>query len=124
LSLLLDTHIYLWWLDSQLSREAHRLILESPDVFISAASLWEVGIKVSIGKLSVDLEAVASVEADGFQELPISVAHARYAASLPLHHRDPFDRMLVAQARLEGLTLVTADKRLSDYGGALHLVKR
>jgi PIN domain nuclease of toxin-antitoxin system len=117
--LLLDTHVYLWWLadDASLSEEARRAIADSRSVVhVSAASLWEVSIKEALGRLELDGSDLAEeIVANGFIELPVSAAHARAAAHLPPHHEDPFDRMLVAQARLEGLTLVTVSNQLASY---------
>jgi PIN domain nuclease of toxin-antitoxin system len=116
---LADTHALLWWLsdDQRLSERARALIAaaETPVMF-SAASIWEAEIKVSSGKLVVPDEWLAALEADRFLELPIAARHAREAARLPLLHRDPFDRMLVAQARLERLVVITADPKIADYG--------
>jgi PIN domain nuclease of toxin-antitoxin system len=116
--LLLDTHALLWWLDddARLDRAAADAIAEAEFVAVSAASAWEIGIKQSIGKLAGPDDLRAELATNGFAELPVSVTHALAAGALPPHHSDPFDRMLVAQARLEGLTLVTRDDRLADYG--------
>jgi PIN domain nuclease of toxin-antitoxin system len=116
--LLLDTHALLWWLndDARLGQSAAEAIAEGEIVAVSAASAWEIGIKQAIGKLSGPADLSAELVANGFTELPVTVAHALAAGELPPHHADPFDRMLVAQARLEGLTLVTRDDRLADYG--------
>jgi PIN domain nuclease of toxin-antitoxin system len=83
--------------------------------FVSAASAWEVAIKQAIGRLTLPEPFAVGIDASGFQRLPVGFEHAAEAASLPLHHTDPFDRMLVAQARLEGLTLVTHDRALAAY---------
>ena len=115
--LLLDTHVFLWWrADSRQLKTATRGAIASADlVFVSAATAWEAGIKVALGRLRIP-EAIAVGMADsGFEELPITVAHAEAAAALPPLHPDPFDRMLVAQARLEHLTLVTHDEQLRGY---------
>lgn len=84
-------------------------------VVVSAASVWEMAIKADLGKLRVEGSMVEHVAAEGFEPLPISLLHAERAGSLPLHHRDPFDRLLVAQAQLEHLTLVTRDPVFGDY---------
>ena len=118
MQLLLDTHILYWTLYDQGRQpaSAKRLIVEADAVFVSAASFWEVAIKVKLGKLKADLdEMIASIEPAGFVELPIIARHSVQVASLPLHHTDPFDRMLVAQAMSESLYLLTADRRLSQY---------
>ena len=115
--LLLDTRVYLWWLadDAGLLEEARRAIADpSALVHVSAASLWEASIKEALGRLELGGSDLAEeITANGFIELPVSASHARAAAHLPEHHRNPFDRMLVAQAQLEGLTLVTSDERLT-----------
>ena len=119
MKLLLDTHAYLWWLadDSQLSADAREAIgNSSTSIFVSAVSIWEIAIKRALGKLELlDADAVYRVAESGFIELPISASHARDAGELPRHHEDPFDRMLVAQARHEGLTCVTRDSRFAAY---------
>lgn len=117
LRLLLDTHVLLWWLadDPALSRAAAQVIASEPLVFVSAASAWEIAIKRALGKLEAPDDLEAAVDASGFVELPIRFDHAVLAGALPRHHDDPFDRMLVAQARCESLTLVTADPRLARY---------
>ena len=85
------------------------------NVFVSAASIWEVGIKRVSGKLQVADNFVELVRRSGYTDLPVTFRHAEIAASLPLHHRDPFDRMLIAQAQVEGLTLVTDDSEIARY---------
>lgn len=115
--LLVDTHTLLWWLgDAPLAGSAHAL-LEDPSnlAFVSAATAWEVAIKQALGKLSAPNDFAATVVNGGFELLPISVAHAITAGRLPPHHRDPFDRMLIAQAQHEGLTIVTRDVKFASY---------
>ena len=117
--LLLDTHAFLWWLADapQLSDAARKAIGdERNEVFVSAASGWEIAIKRQLGKLQAPDDLDAAVEAEGFSHLPISFFHGEQAGLLPGHHRDPFDRMLVAQAQAEGLVIVTADPKLALYG--------
>jgi PIN domain nuclease of toxin-antitoxin system len=120
-SLLLDTHVILWWLtdDLTLSDEVKTRLDDEPDVYVSPASLWEVIIKQSIGKLSEPIDVAEVIRVSGFRELPITFRHAIVAGQLPLIHRDPFDRMLVAQARCEGLTLVSRDPHIQRYNVAL-----
>ncbi len=89
------------------------------DVFVSSATIWELEIKAALGKLVVDGDLVADVEASGFDWLPITAIHAQAAARLPRHHRDPFDRMLIAQALIEGCTLVSRDSGFSEYSVSL-----
>ncbi|HOP15877.1 MAG: type II toxin-antitoxin system VapC family toxin [Chromatiaceae bacterium] len=116
--LLIDTHVFLWWLadDPQLGPKARELIANAGNqVFVSAATAWEISIKKSIGKLDApdDLDAIA--EEEGFEKLPISFFHGEHAGELPQHHRDPFDRMLVAQSQAEGLEIITADSAIANY---------
>ena|ERR1700728_4507834 len=116
--ILLDTHIYLWHVsdDELLSREAKSLILGADSIRVSAASLWEIAIKVKLGKLKADLERlVTEMEPSGFRELPVTSRHAAQLTKLPLLHPDPFDRLLVAQAMSEPLYLVTTDSQLPQY---------
>lgn len=116
--LLLDTHTLLWWQqdDRRLGTRARRAIAAADSVFVSAAALWEIVIKAQLGKLQASLDAVLDLSADGFRELPIRGIHARVAGELPPHHKDPFDRMIAAQARVEELTLVTSDDVFLKYG--------
>ena len=115
--LLLDTHVFLWWkTDSpRLKAPARKAIASADLVFVSAASAWEAGIKSALGRLDLPAPFEEGVEESGFNKLPITFAHAQLAAALPPHHQDPFDRMLVAQAKLEDLTLVSADEQLRHY---------
>ncbi len=117
--LLLDTHALLWWLssDPSLSPAAREAIARpDADVAVSAASAWEISIKTALGKLTAPGDLEAQLARHRFTPLPITVAHALLAGSLPGHHDDPFDRMLVAQARTERMTLVTRDPRIGLYG--------
>ena len=116
--LLLDTHVLLWWLadDSSLGEEAQARISDlGSAVFVSAATVWEVSIKRALGKLESPSDLLEQIEASRFEPLGISFAHAHEAGALPRHHDDPFDRMLVAQAIAEDLTVVTRDERISQY---------
>lgn len=115
--LLVDSHVALWWLgeDSSLGASCHEQLLVADEVYFSAVTPWELGIKRAIGKLAFPNGLVSELAAGGFVELPVSAAHAERAPDLPPHHRDPFDRMLVAQAQLESLVLVTADRTLRPY---------
>jgi PIN domain nuclease of toxin-antitoxin system len=115
--LLLDTHALLWWLaDDPLSDEATGCIADPGNaVAVSAASAWEISVKSALGKLRFEGSIVDHVEASGFDPLPVSLRHAERAGALPLHHRDPFDRMLVAQAQAEGMVLVTRDVAFGAY---------
>lgn len=116
--LLLDTHVFLWWLADarELGPKARRAIADpGNEVLLSAASIWEIGIKKALGKLRAPERLDRIAEESGFVGLPITLAHAEAAAALPPHHRDPFDRMLVAQAQIENVTIVTQDPQLSLY---------
>jgi len=116
--LLLDTHVVLWWFaaNPRLSLAA-RAEIASGECWLSACSFWEVAIKFRLGKLPVAPDALLAAARDGnFRLLPVSPEHAVATASLPPVHADPFDRLLVAQARSEGLTLITADAVLAQYG--------
>lgn len=115
--LLLDSHVALWWLEAadDLGPECIALIESADDVSFSAVTPWELGIKRALGKLGFPDGLVAALEAAGFDELPITAAHAQHAPALPPHHRDPFDRMLIAQAQLESRHLVSADDSLAPY---------
>jgi PIN domain nuclease of toxin-antitoxin system len=118
LRLLLDTHILLWWLaDEGRIPEKHREIIRDgrTQVFVSAASTWEVVIKQRLGKLRAPADLKAQVEAARFELLNITIDHALAVGELPDHHSDPFDRMLIAQARTESLILVTEDPKLRLY---------
>jgi PIN domain nuclease of toxin-antitoxin system len=114
---LLDTHILLWWLSghARLKAQARRAIVDAELVYVSAVSAWELAIKASLGKLRAPDDLEVQLRASQFRQLPVSIAHAIAAGNLPRHHGDPFDRMLVAQAALESLTLVTGDERLGAY---------
>jgi len=119
--LLLDTRLLLWWLagSRRLPRQSRELIRRTEDIFVSAATAWEIAIKKALGRLNAPNDLEAALAASRFQELPISVRHAVRAGMLPRHHYDLFDRMLVAQAQVEGLTLLTHDERLEAYGRAV-----
>ncbi len=115
--LLLDTHVLIWWRaePERLKSAARTAIAETDLVFVSAASVWEAALKMSLGKLRLPEPFSAGVRDSGFEQLSITFDHAERAAGLPQHHRDPFDRMLVAQATAENLILVTHDRRLGSY---------
>ena len=118
--LLLDTHVVLWWLtdSTELADEIKSRIDKEPDVFVSAATIWELAIKEAAGKLG-PADIPEQVAACDLRELPITAHHALVAGRLPCIHRDPFDRMLVAQALSEGLTLVTRDQMAQKYDVSL-----
>ena len=115
---LLDTHVLLWWLsnDPCLSEAARRVISDgSHEILVRSAAAWEIAIKKALGKLEAPDSLREALIASAFQPLDITIAHALVAGALPPHHADPFDRMLVAQAQIEELTLITADERLEQY---------
>ena len=122
---LLDTHLLLWWLadDARLPKKADILLRDpSKAFFVSAASAWEISIKRALGKLEAPPDLENALNASHFALLPIQVRHAVAAGALPPHHQDPFDRMLVAQASLEGLTFLTHDMNLKAYGRFVQVV--
>lgn len=122
--LLLDTHVFLWWQagDARLGGGPKEAIARAPVVFVSAASAWEASIKAALGRLRLPMSFEDGVESAGFSKLPITFAHAERVSILPRHHSDPFDRLLIAQAQHEGLTLVTHDRAFPDYEVSLVLV--
>ena len=116
--LLLDTHVVLWWLaDDPALTSVHRATIRDArtTVFYSAVSVVEISIKASQDKLEAPTDLVEQLEAQRFEELPLTAAHAVRLRDLPWHHRDPFDRMLIAQAQEEELTFATVDRRCRDY---------
>ena len=125
MKLLLDTHTLIWWFSepSLLKNQALSMLQKSDNtVFVSAATIWEIAIKKKLGRLDIEIsEMLSAMQASNFEELPISIAHSLYAGSLPLHHDDPFDRMLIAQAVLENFLLITHDKRLKNYDAPVFL---
>jgi len=117
MALLLDTHVVLWWLEDDAKLDSAtkgRLDVES-EIFVSSASVWEVGVKQALGKLTSDGSLAEHVRDSGFAVLPISADHAIVASALPLHHRDPFDRILIGQALVDGLTVMTRDRVFDAY---------
>jgi PIN domain nuclease of toxin-antitoxin system len=120
--LLLDTQIFLWFLarDRRLRGSAREAVISQDNaVHVSAASIWEIAIKTTVGRLKISDADIARlphlIDASGFDELPVVARHAAEVHLLPMHHRDPFDRLLVAQARTEGLALVTVDSAIRAY---------
>ncbi|CAA6811937.1 MAG: FIG00461460: hypothetical protein [uncultured Thiotrichaceae bacterium] len=123
--LLLDTHVVIWALSEpdRLSAKSKELIQSADQLFVSSASIWEMAIKESIGKLEIDLDATMSeLVGMGVTELPISWQHSKMVQELPHHHRDPFDRLLISQAICEPLILLTHDKILSEYTDLVRLI--
>ena len=117
--LLVDTHALLWWLtdDPALSPEARDAIADPlSEPFVSAASMWEIAIKRSLGKVTAPDDLPDRIADEGLPWLPISASHAWQVRELPLHHRDPFDRILMAQALIERLPIITADPHFGQYG--------
>ena len=124
--LLLDTHILLWWLndDPALSHTASELIQEPENViFISAVSMWEIWLKFSLDKLRLPEDFEQKLEQEGFEALPLTAAHARQVANLEWRHRDPFDRLLIAQAQSSRLRFLTSDGKIGAYGDAVLFVE-
>ncbi len=118
MTLLLDTHVLLWWLadDPRLTPAMREAIADpSTSVMVSAASAWETAIKAAVGKLTVPDGLQQELKRQGFDELPVTVEDGLAAGALPRHHSDPFDRMLIAQAARRRFVLVTADRRFVDY---------
>lgn len=116
--LLLDTHTFLWWVSDwkQIVQPAREAIADpANEVFVSAVSGWEIGVKKAKGRLTAPDNLAAVIEDKQFRHMPLTFEHVERAATLPPHHGDPFDRILVAQAQAEGLTLVTRDTRIPLY---------
>ncbi|MCJ8314997.1 MAG: type II toxin-antitoxin system VapC family toxin [Saccharospirillaceae bacterium] len=117
--LLLDTHVFIWWISgNELLGENAREMIANPvnEVYVSAATVWEMSIKKQLGKLEAPDDIEQVVTQSGFLPLPISMFHAQQAGTLPTHHKDPFDRMLIAQAQADGLVVVTKDEFFPHYG--------
>jgi PIN domain nuclease of toxin-antitoxin system len=123
MKILLDTHVFLWVMmgDKHLSEKARQAYLDPANsIYLSAASFWEIGIKTSLGKLSLKKEWLKGIEeqmkANTIQWVPLERSHCAQVSKLPFHHRDPFDRMLIAQALVEDLALLSGDPRFAAYG--------
>ena len=118
MNILLDTHVLLWWLDNPkvLSPSARESISNAENgVYVSLATVWEIVIKKSLGKLSIPNDLPDAISTNGFALLPLTLSHILAVESLPLHHRDPFDRVLIAQALNENLTIATRDADIMKY---------
>ncbi len=118
MSYLIDTHVLLWWMDNsnKLSQKEKDVISKSDNlILISSAVIWEIRIKESLGKLKIPSDFFSTVQKGGFQFLSIDAVHTNYLEKLPLHHRDPFDRILISQAILENLTIITHDAIFKKY---------
>jgi PIN domain nuclease of toxin-antitoxin system len=123
--LLLDTHIFLWAVqgNASLKPRVRRMMEAAEQIYVSAASIWEIAIKTRLGKIEASaVDLVDAIEASGFFELPVRARHAVRVADLPLHHTDPFDRLLVSQAMVEPLRLLTVDTVLCQYSDLVTLV--
>jgi PIN domain nuclease of toxin-antitoxin system len=119
MTLLLDTHAFLWWLDDPqlLSKAARKAIADGKNtVYVSAAVAWEIAIKKTLGKLDAPDDLEAAMAANRFLPLPVTIPHALAVLTLPSLHRDPFDRLLIAQARHEGFKFVSRDSHVASYG--------
>lgn len=114
--ILLDTHVLIWWdAGHALSKRAVNAIQNADEVFVSSAAAWEVAIKASLGKIASKRSIAIAASESGFTELPITFAHADKVRDLPAHHRDPFDRLMIAQAQVEGLVIVSRDRSFGAY---------
>lgn len=125
MQVLLDTHLFIWWLkdDAQLSKKARLIISNADIVYVSSVSLWEAAIKIQLGKLDANFEALhAAIVSEGFVELPLRAKQVLTIMQLPNIHRDPFDRMLVAQAMSEPLRFLTSDDMLKKYSELVEIV--
>ncbi len=126
MKIVIDTHILLWWVtdDKRLSHKARRLIESTQNkIIVSAASFWEIAIKQTLGRIKIDVaELEEAITIDDFEPLPIKLLHTVEVAGLPLHHNDPFDRMLIAQCLCETAHLLTHDEALSSYGKVVMVV--
>ena len=116
--LLLDTEVLIWWdaNDPRLGGNARALIQNAGEVYVSAASAWEITIRAALGKVRTTRRPAQAVADAGFYELPISFEHAEAVAGLPSHHHDPFDRLILAVAHVEGFAIVTSDRQFGRYG--------
>jgi PIN domain nuclease of toxin-antitoxin system len=115
--LLLDTEAFIWWdaNDRRLGAEARARLRDAADVYVSAVSAWEIDIKMALGKLKTSRTALQALADSGFSELPVTFQHAAGLRDLPPHHGDPFDRLILATARVEGLTVITSDRAFRLY---------
>lgn len=125
--LLLDTHIFLWCIkgDRRLKKSVRSMIVEADEVYVSAASIWEMAIKIRLGKLELDVgldQLIAELFASGFLELPVTIKHTIGVSALPPYHSDPFDRLLLSQALSEPLRFLTADQMLQCYSDLVEVV--
>lgn len=115
---LLDTHVFIWAMEEnkRLSKSIKNALIDPKNkIFISVATVWEISIKQASKKIKLSFDIEASIKQTGFEIIPIQISHALRAGKLPLYHRDPFDRMIMAQAQVEKLTLITADPKMKKY---------
>lgn len=124
MNILLDSHIFLWWLDDsiKLSPKGRGIIRDAAQVFVSAATFTELSIKMSLGKLTVEHDLIAELAINNFKHLDITPIHGMQISTLPWLHKDPFDRLLIAQAQLEDITIITADAVFAKYDVQVELV--
>jgi PIN domain nuclease of toxin-antitoxin system len=117
-NLLLDSHAFVWWIDddARLGPKARIAIESAEKVFVSVISIWELGVKRAAGRLTFDVDLGNAAKQSGFEILDCQLAHAQLAPTLPLHHKDSFDRMLLAQATIERLKIMSQDRAFADYG--------
>jgi PIN domain nuclease of toxin-antitoxin system len=117
MNLLLDSHAFVWWIDddARLGAKARQAIESSEKVFVSVISIWELGIKSAAGKIDIQTDLAKAAKESGFEILDCNLAHAQFAPTLPQHHKDPFDRMLLAQAIVERLKIVSQDGAFTAY---------
>jgi PIN domain nuclease of toxin-antitoxin system len=117
MNLLLDSHAFVWWIDddARLGTKARLAIETAEKVFVSVVSVWELGIKQAAGKLEINVDLAEAASQSGFEILDCQLAHAQLAPTLPPHHKDPFDRMLLAQAAVEGLRIMSQDGVFTSY---------
>ncbi len=117
--LLLDTHLIVWWMNGEASKISERALAalgsEGMEPVVSAVAIWETAIKRRLGKLEIPDDMLGQIEGSGVELLPVTVRHADFVSSLPAHHSDPFDRLLVAQAMVEGIALASADESMRRY---------
>jgi PIN domain nuclease of toxin-antitoxin system len=119
LRLLLDTHLIVWWMNGEASKISEKALAalgsEDMEPVVSAVAIWEAAIKRRLGKLEVPVDMLAQIEDSGVELLPVTVRHADFVSSLPAHHADPFDRLLISQAMVEGIALASADETMRRY---------
>jgi len=123
--LLLDTHVFLWCIydDHRITKSIRTKIMNAAEVYVSSASIWEAAIKIRLKKLEANIDQlVSAIEESEFIELPITIQHVTTLSQLPIIHRDPFDRIMIAQAVSEPLTFLTADAILKDYSELVELI--